>query len=85
MEFAGDALARFVAGVLGRLRFMEFAGDALALKRRKYKEPGDLDAGEIDFKAAWQGVVAQPVKPIKPRLRKPGAGSLRSSTPTTGS
>ena len=40
------------------VRSREFAGDALALKRRKYKDPGDLHAGENDFQAAWQGVVA---------------------------
>jgi hypothetical protein len=35
------------------LRLLQFAGDALALKRRKYKDSGDLHAGENDFNAAW--------------------------------
>jgi hypothetical protein len=34
-------------------------GDALVLKHRKYKDRGDPHAGENDFQAAWQKVVAQ--------------------------
>ena len=44
---------------LGWSRLLQFAGDALALKHRRYEDRGDLHAGENDFKAAWQGVVAQ--------------------------
>jgi hypothetical protein len=70
---------------LGRSRLLKFAGDALPLKHRRYEDRGDLHARENDFKAAWQGVVAQPVKPTKPGQREPRAGSLRTSTPATGS
>jgi hypothetical protein len=47
-------------------------GDALALKRRKYKPPGDLHAGETDFNAAWQGVVAEARK-ARPKVTVPAA------------
>ena len=46
---------------------MKFAGDALALKHRRYEDRGDLHARENDFKAAWQGVVAQARKAEKAR------------------
>jgi replicative DNA helicase len=76
--------AGFVAGVLGRLRFLKFTGDVLALQHGQYKDPSALHIAAPDFQAAWQEVVAQARsgEELPPRTEKPGNNPYRFE-PTT--